>query len=142
MHKQFKWDNKYSVKVPSIDEQHKYFFDLTNQILALLEQPHNPHLKERLILLTVKLGRYSFFLLDFEEDCMSRYSCPDLVAHREIHETYRSKVINYLRQVREEETDLYKLAEEVAEFSQDWLSGHILTTDRDYIDCLEKNGVE
>ncbi len=142
MHKQFKWNNKYSVKVDSLDEQHKYFFDLTNQILTLLEHPHNPHLKERLILLIVKLGRYAFFHLDFEEDCMSRYGCPDLVAHREIHEAYRNKVINYLRQVREEGVDLFKLAEEVAEFSQDWLSGHILSKDREYIDCLEKNDVE
>jgi len=58
--KRFVWDDSYSVKVPSIDEQHKKFFDITNQILDIIENTRSPDVKNSLILAVVELGRYAF----------------------------------------------------------------------------------
>jgi hemerythrin len=142
MTKKFKWNDKYSVKVPSLDEQHKKFFDITNQIIDVLEKPHNPALKERLILLLVKLGIYAQYHLDYEENCINRYKCKGCETHPGAHALYRSKVKNYLQQVQIEGTDIYKLSGEVAEFSQTWLSTHILHKDREYISCLEHQNLD
>ncbi|OGC69352.1 hypothetical protein A2415_03815 [candidate division WWE3 bacterium RIFOXYC1_FULL_39_7] len=153
MHKQFVWDDKYSVKVPSIDEQHKRFFELTNQILNVLDNPNfsytqdfnNPgvtELKKELIRLVVELGNYAFYHLSYEETCMRNFDCSGCDGHTGIHDKYREKVKEYLMRVREEGADVYTLAEEIAEFSQNWLSGHILKKDREYIDCLVSNEVK
>ena len=142
MSKEFIWNDKYSVKVPSLDEQHKHFFQITNRILYLLEKPHNSELKRSLTQEVIELGRYASYHLDYEEGCMRKHKCAGCDGHSEIHDIYRDKVLMYLRQVRESSTDIYALAQEVADFSQNWLSRHILNKDREYINCLTKDNVQ
>lgn len=142
MPKEFIWNDKYSVKVSSLDEQHKHFFQITNQIIYLLEEPHSSELKSLLTDEIVELGRYANHHLDYEEKCMHNCRCEGCEGHPEAHDIYRDKVLSYLKQVREESTDIYALAQEVAEFSQQWLSKHILSKDREYIGCLTESGIQ
>ncbi|OGC50865.1 hypothetical protein A2716_02415 [candidate division WWE3 bacterium RIFCSPHIGHO2_01_FULL_40_23] len=141
MAKLFKWDDKYSVKVPSLDEQHKHFFTLTNRILTMIEKRRNSELRESLIFLLVDLGNYALLHLDYEEDCMEKYRCSGCEDHPIAHAVYRDKVKQYLGQLKEESVDIYALAQEVAEFTQNWLSHHILRKDREYIDCLSPHNL-
>jgi hemerythrin len=142
MTKQFQWDDKYSVNVTTLDEQHKEFFDITNKILLLVENPGSPEPKEKLIRLLVKLGEYAFYHLDYEEDCLEKYNCPERENHAFIHDVYKEKITEYIRQARESETGILALAKQSAEFSQNWLSAHILSRDREYIPCLEGGDLE
>ena len=138
----FKWDDKYSVEVPSLDDQHKNFFDITNRILVLLEKPHNPELKESVVMLLIELGNYASNHLDYEEGCIRKNFCTGCEDHPVAHSVYRDKIREYLRRVREADTDIYALAFEVAEFTQYWLSQHILAKDRCYISCLTQHKVK
>ena len=140
--KRFIWNDCYSVKVPSLDEQHKKFFAITNQILDLLDYPKkNSELKNSLILAVVELGRYAMHHLSYEEGCILKYNC-DCKDHPLSHDYYREKVKGYLKKVRTEGTDIYALAEELAVFSREWLSNHIAQKDKEYVPCMEKNNVK
>jgi len=138
----FVWKDEYSVKVPSLDEQHKGFFEITNQIITLLDKPRSDELKENLILALVRLGRYALYHLDYEEQCINRYKCDGWETHAQAHDLYREKVKDYLGRVRIENSDIYALAREAADFSQTWLSTHILNKDREYITCLSGRGLQ
>ncbi len=142
MPKQFVWDDKYSVKVPSLDAQHKRFFQLTNDILLIVDDPINADLKRKLILLIVEFGNYALNHLTYEEHCTKSSMCSGQEDHLVAHDSYRERVKGYLRDVVKPETDLPTLAKEVAEFSQSWLSGHILNIDRGYIECLTQHHVK
>lgn len=137
----FEWNEKYSVKVASLDEQHQNFFKLTNQILTLLEKNHNENLREELILILVEFGKYAFFHLDFEENCMHKCKFSDIPDHCVAHDFYRDRVKNFLRKARDPQTDIFELAKEVAEFSQFWLAHHILKKDHEYIATFAKNHI-
>ncbi len=141
MTKQFKWEEKYSVKVPILDTQHQRFFDITNQILLTFDNPLTIELKERLTLLIVDLGNYALHHLDFEEHCMKSNRCPGCPEHSEVHDLYREKVRTFLQEVKNPDVDIVKLAKEVAEFSQNWLSKHILSKDKEYIGYLTSDNV-
>ncbi|OGC46359.1 hypothetical protein A3B64_05020 [candidate division WWE3 bacterium RIFCSPLOWO2_01_FULL_37_24] len=137
--KRFVWDDSYSVKVPSIDEQHKKFFDITNQILDIIENTRSPDVKNSLILAVVELGRYALYHLSYEEECIFKFQCTECSDHPLSHDYYRKKVKEYLKQVRDKKTDIFVLAEEVAVFSREWLSKHIAAKDREYIPCMTRN---
>jgi len=140
--KRFVWNDSYSVKVPSLDEQHKRFFGITNQILDLLDHPKNSELKNSLILAVVELGRYALYHLSYEEECIFKFMCTECKDHPLSHDYYREKVKGYLKKVRTEGTDIYALAEELAVFSREWLSNHIAQKDKEYVPCMEKNNVK
>ena len=153
MRKLFKWSDKYSVGVPSLDIQHKRFFEITNEIVSVLDNPNYSNtvdfananvsdLKKQLILLIVELGNYALGHLGYEEGCLRTHKCPGCETHTEIHDVYREKVKNYLGEVRKPEIDVFALAQDVATFSQDWLSQHILSKDKEYTGCLTKFNVQ
>lgn len=142
MAKLFVWDNKYSVGVPTLDAQHKRFFEITNDILKIADSPTSPVLKKDLTLLLIELGKYALNHLSYEENCINRYKCPGYETHTLIHDTYRKKIEEYLQAMRNATTDITSLAKEAAEFSQNWLSSHILNKDREYIPCLTTKDIE
>lgn len=140
--KRFIWNDSYSVHVPSLDAQHKGFFDITNKILDLLDNRHDQGLKQDLILSLVELGNYALDHLKYEEVCINKYRCRGCEGHPMAHDVYREKVQVYLRKVREEDADIYQLAQEVAVFSQNWLSNHIANMDKEYVDCMTSQGAK
>jgi hemerythrin len=142
MTKLFVWENKYSVGVPSLDAQHKRFFEITNDILNIADNKSSPVLKKDLTLLLIELGKYALNHLSYEENCINRYKCPGYESHTLIHDTYRKKIEVYLHSMRNKDTDIKVLAKEAAEFSRDWLSSHILNKDREYIPCLTEKNVK
>jgi len=65
--KKFVWNESYSVKVHVLDEQHKKFFDIANQISDLLNNPNSSTFKHSLTLTIIELARYGINSLCSEE---------------------------------------------------------------------------
>lgn len=142
MSNRFIWNDSYSVKVPSLDAQHKNFFRITNNILDLLDKNHTQDLKEQLIFVIAELGKYALEHLGYEEECIKRYNCGKCEHHPEAHEVYRDHVVRFLKEVRDIDTDIYALAAEVATFSQAWLATHIANMDKAYVDDMVKHNAQ
>ena len=132
--KKFVWNESYGVKVHVLDEQHKKFFDIANQISDLLNNPNSSTFKHSLTLTIIELARYGINSLCSEEDFLKKYSCKGYEDHLISHDCYREKVKELLSKARNETTDFYELANEVAEFTQNWIDYHIAYKDKESID--------
>ncbi len=136
----FIWKEEYSVEIPSIDEQHKHFFEITNKIIDLIENPIVA--RENLLLAAAELGDYALYHLKTEEGYFDKFAYRDAPQHVAAHNLYREKVAYYVKAAGAPETDAKQLAGEMAEHSISWLSGHILIFDKKYTVFFEQHGIQ
>lgn len=142
MRKKFNWEDKYSVGIETIDNQHKTFFENINEAIDLLNDPENPNLQKQLILVLVKFANYAFYHLSFEEDYFIKFKYSESDSHIAEHNYYRDKMADYLKEVRSDGTDKILLAGEIVDFSIYWLETHINKVDKNYSSCFKENGLK
>lgn len=122
----FEWKPVLSVKVESIDDQHKQLIDYMNHFYDAHEKGLFPaavrHLNE--------LVRYTTQHFKEEEGMMQRAAYPGLAAHREHHQKLLTSVSRLANEYVAAPNA--KTGEHLARFLKSWLSGHILGVDKDY----------
>ncbi|MFH1194416.1 MAG: bacteriohemerythrin [bacterium] len=131
----FNWSNNYSVGIKQIDDQHKHLVDLINELHDSMKVGKG---KEVLGLIIKKLTDYTVFHFGTEEKLFKEYGYPDMKIHVETH----NKLVN---QVKALQLDFNKgkavLTMEVMNFLKEWLTNHILGTDKKYTAFLNSKGV-
>jgi hemerythrin len=128
------WDEKYSVRIKSIDDQHKKLFELINGFYgALKDKGQDDSLKA----LLAGLVRYIEIHFAAEEDLMHRASYAGLLAQVAAHAAFTEKVRDMQR--RHAEGKLV-LSVEITGFLKKWLTEHILASDLQYVDCMIRVG--
>lgn len=130
------WTDELSVKVPSIDEQHKKLIHLIN---AFYDNIRVKTPKEQIFILIKELKEYTVFHFSTEEKYFKQYNYPGYTQHKEEHEFFIKKVLDF--------EDRYKngkliLSIEITNFIKDWVSNHICQTDKKYTDFLLQRGVK
>lgn len=134
----FNWTEEYSVDVKLIDEQHRHFFQIANSLIDLTESEDSK--KEPLMFLAGELADYAFYHLGVEESYFDKFNYKEAPYHKAEHDNYRSKVQNYLNEIRNETANLREIAKELAVFSNDWLTHHILLVDKRYTLFFREHG--
>lgn len=132
----FHWSDKYSVKIKSIDVQHKRLFDLANQVHELLQESQAQS-KMRPIINELLDYTVKHFL--YEERLLEENGYSELEKHQDSHDTITEKVGEYktaLEQGKEINVT------EMLTFIVDWLQDHILKTDFQYTELLVSKGVQ
>jgi len=136
----FIWEDKYSVGISSLDEQHKHFFEIADDIVDLLGR--GDFNRDELSALIVKLANHAFVHLKTEEDYFDNLHYLSAPLHVEAHKLYRKKVEDYLQMIQNPNADIKTLADEVATFAIYWLSDHILLMDKQYTVFFREHGVK
>lgn len=130
------WKDEYSVGIDSIDEQHKKFIDILNELSqAFLSKSH----KDSLAKILDDLEVYSEQHFAYEENFFKEFHYDDTVRHSEKHEVFR-KQVHDMKQRLEEGDDL--LEYDMFLFANDWLVVHIQQEDKKYAKCFLENGVK
>ena len=130
-----KWEDKYSVNVSIIDEQHKKLIDIINKAITA-KQHNNPEaLSEILYDMTI----YAQEHFKTEEAYMKEFEYPEYQSHKNEHTDFCIKALVYGN--RETKGD-YQITDDILEYLQQWLVGHIQITDKKYTDCFNKNGLK
>lgn len=130
------WDDKCSVGISRIDDEHKQFIDIINKAVATNEQSDDPEeLKEVLHQITM----YAINHFSTEENYMIEFNYPEYQYHKEEHHDFSKKVIEYCERVNAGDS---QFANEILEYLKRWLINHIQVTDRKYIDCFIRNGLK
>jgi len=136
----FIWDNQYSVGIEIIDEQHKRFFEIANEIY---DMPQNlPIYKDSLMAAITKLGDYALYHLATEEKYFKEFNYAGTADHVKKHDFFRGKISSYLEKLRGLKNDHKAIAAEMANFCEDWLSFHILETDKKYTQLFREHGLK
>ncbi|OGJ60693.1 hypothetical protein A3A67_04735 [Candidatus Peribacteria bacterium RIFCSPLOWO2_01_FULL_51_18] len=140
MPEKFVWNLQYSVHSDEIDDQHKRFFEIINELYDLLDK--KPIELEPFLILITHLGDYAFYHFATEEGYFKIFNYAHAEEHILQHDIFRTKSTEFLERARYQKKNLEPLTEEVAEFAKTWLKHHILLEDVRYMPMLRKHGVK
>ncbi|GBE58468.1 bacteriohemerythrin [bacterium BMS3Abin01] len=139
------WDEKYSVGIEEIDQQHKRLFDLINKLYGTVQKVNGANdLQSSIIELSAilaavdKMEDYASYHFSTEENYMLEYSYPDYKAHKKAHDLFFESVRKFKREI--DEGKGFKLTD-ILEYLKKWLTGHVLTTDQKYRKFFKKKGL-
>jgi len=133
--KAFPWAAKYSVKLNTIDDQHKVLIDIID--FLILEQEQGVDRKEVKTLLNA-VYKYSVAHFDFEESIMDRLGYGLSDEHKGIHVNFLSTVKLNVDQFQAGKVPL----NDIIELLKGWLIEHILKEDPKYYQIFKAGGVE
>jgi hemerythrin-like metal-binding protein len=126
----FEWKPEYSVKIDSIDAQHKILFGLASELRNAMAKGQGKAALESIL---DRLVAYTVAHFANEEVLMAKYKYPRLAEHKVEHEALTKKV----KQLREElKTGQSVLTVDVMQFLQNWLSKHIQHSDMRYAEFI------
>jgi hemerythrin-like metal-binding protein len=131
----FLWDEKFSVQIAEIDEQHKKLFDLLNELYnAFACKKHQTEIKG----IIEKLVDYTNFHFTHEEKYFRRFNYEDSKSHVEEHHSF----INTIKQYQNDAIqNPVMLTYKTMTFLQNWITNHILVNDKKYVNCFKENGL-
>jgi hemerythrin len=129
------WSDKYSVGINSIDVQHKQLVALINNLFEALskgkgDQALAPILNELIV--------YTKTHFAYEERLFTQYAYPDSSLHKADHDKLAAQVLDIQKQMQEGKVGV---SVGTMTFLKEWLSGHIMGSDKKYGPYLSGKGV-
>ena len=129
------WDDKLSVNVNEIDGQHKKLIDMLNYLNDAMKAGQAKDVLGRIL---DGLISYTAHHFGTEEKHMVATNFPDYAAHKAEHEQFVTKVLEF-KQGFDEGNAFVTM--EIMQFLCDWVSKHILGTDKKYVPHFNGNGI-
>jgi hemerythrin len=131
----FIWNSSYSVKVKRFDADHQQLFSIINELHEGMKAGRG---KDAMNGALSKLLGYTERHFTAEEAVMKQLGYIQLPAHIEQHRKFTGKI--------KEVADQYKagaagLSVDVLDFLTQWLSQHIMATDKQYSEFMNAKGV-
>lgn len=134
------WEEKYSVGVKEIDNQHKHFLEIVHQIIDLTDQENI--LSDDISAKISDMNDYAIYHFTTEENFFKHFAYPETEEHIATHDAYKERIDKFIAETEKAEMDTKKTALEMAEFAGSWLTNHIMAMDQKYTDFMHKNGVK
>jgi len=131
-----KWNDDLSVKIPLIDEQHKKLISMINNFYKSFNDGKSD---ESLVILVSGLRDYTEFHFSAEEDLLSQHSFPGLTEQQTEHEGFLNKINDVHERMK---NGKMVVSIEVTNYIKDWVSKHIMGTDKKYSKYLIDKGVK
>jgi hemerythrin len=129
------WNDKYSVNIPLIDEQHETLFALINKTRRVKNFSNNPKSASEIL---VQLTEYALKHFETEEHYMKEFNFPGLESHRNEHIDFTNTITDYKNRAVGGDCQIIS---EIYEYLWKWVFTHIQASDKEYIDCFKKNGL-
>lgn len=133
----FKWTEDCSVKIDSIDEQHKELFRIGRKIESSIANYTGDDISTSLTETFDELIAYAQYHFKFEENLMKEAQYEGLVPHMHKHKKLISQVNNLRNstQLDNQASSIFSLLQLVSE----WTFEHIKGDDFSYINCLKSH---
>ncbi|GAX60628.1 hemerythrin-like metal-binding domain-containing protein [Candidatus Scalindua japonica] len=131
-----KWDDKYSVGLSCIDEEHKKFIDIINKVIHAKQRIDN---SKELTSILNEMNSYVLTHFANEEANMIKSNYPDYENHKKEHQGFYMQLMALHDSVSKSGP---QLACEILEHLKNWLVNHIEGTDRKYIKCFKEHGLK
>lgn len=132
----FEWSEKLATGVPEMDEQHKKLLNIINELYEAMKQGKGREVVDKVISELVKYTDYHFAS---EENLMSKYGYPELANHKKEHEYFKNKIKEFSDKKAKGEITL---SIEIMNFLKDWLTNHIMHTDKKYGPFIQQKKID
>ena len=124
------WNDRYSVNIPEIDEQHKQLFALIDKLSEAMKKGQSKDILGEILNGLVQYAGQHFAT---EEKLFAQHNYPQQDAHKAIHDDFVNKVSEY--------NDLFSKGSNIVSvqligFLSDWLMKHIMKEDQEYAKFL------
>lgn len=129
------WNDSLSVKVSSVDDQHKKLFDLINGFYEGIAQGAN---KDTMLKLILGLKSYTVTHFTHEERLLRQAGYADFDNHKRQHDDFVKKVNEFQEKFT---SGKLILSLEVTGFIKTWITEHIMKTDKMYVNALNNAGI-
>ncbi len=129
------WNDRYSVGVKVLDDQHKGLVDTLNKLHGAMMKGQAREITGSLLRQLVEYTREHFAS---EEKLMTSTRYPALAQHKAKHKELTAQVSEF---VHSYEKGTASINLDLMNFLRDWLGTHILKEDHEYGPWLNKNGV-
>ncbi len=129
------WDDRYSVHIQVIDEQHKQLFDAVHRFSDAVQRDDGPEGFADLLGFLIDYSKRHF---ETEEAYFVSFGYDRAATHTEQHAAFIDIVQNYKRRF---ENDQLIVAAEVLTFLEAWLAEHVTTSDQRYVACFREHGL-
>ncbi len=134
---EIKWEDKFSVGVKELDEQHQKIIEIINRISRLISAGDYSDLE--LLSILQELTDYAHYHFTNEEIYFREFDYDQTEPHIKEHDDYRRKI--------EELRDNYygeqkaQTISELSDFINFWWIHHINHSDQEYIECFHQHGL-
>jgi hemerythrin len=129
------WDEKYSVNIEVIDEQHKKIIEVLGQ---LFDEMGKKKSREVLKAILDQMIWYAGEHFGTEEIFMKQYNFPGYEEHKKEHEAFKEKVVVFQKDFA---SGKEALSVNMLRFLTEWLDHHILDIDKQYGPFLNEKGI-
>lgn len=127
----FEWKKEYETKVEQIDEQHKKLFEIGNRLYELIKNDLVMDKYDKIMDIIAELKNYTVFHFGFEENYMVEIGYKKFLSHKVQHDDFIKKFNDIDFKKIDNSQDKYML--ELMNFIYEWIDGHILGTDMQYV---------
>ncbi len=131
----YQWKDKYTVNITVIDEQHKKFLNIINELKLII---NSNSCEEKVSEIFFKLA----YLIDHyfikEEIYFNDLKYPNFEQHKAAHNQFVERIIQFQKDV---ENNKPKLCLEIYQYLEKWFDEHILKYDKEAVEYLRKSGV-
>jgi hemerythrin len=129
------WKDEYNVGINIIDEQHKKFLDIINELKEIINSNScKKHVSKIFFQIAYLIDHYFIKEEIYFKDC--KY--PNLDHHKISHNIFIDRIIQFQKDVEANKPDL---CVEIHNFLEDWFNEHILKYDKEAVEYLKKSGV-
>lgn len=126
------WNDSFLLNIEIIDKQHKRFFEILDEILALSKEEKTGN---DLLKVIDELQDYAHFHFQTEEDLMQKADATETELHIIQHKFYIEK-LNEFRSSYNYNNPV--LINQIVTFMRKWLLMHIFEVDGKYVDSVRK----
>jgi hemerythrin len=132
------WDDSLSVKVASVDEQHKKLAGYLNQLHDLMISGKGTNQDELRKILN-GLVAYTQDHFSYEEKHMRQYQYENIAEHIAEHQNFVKEVSDFMTKLN---AGNVIISSKILTFLKDWVVKHIKGTDQKYSACFTKNNMK
>ncbi|MBF0519969.1 MAG: hemerythrin family protein [Nitrospirae bacterium] len=130
------WNDNLSVRVKELDDQHKRLIALINDLFDAVTARKG---KDVLGAVLTELIEYTKYHFGNEERLFAANGYPQAIAHKQEHDDLTQKVISFDAQFKAGRAMVDLL---LMNFLKDWLTKHIVGTDKQYSAFLNEKGIK
>ncbi len=120
------WQDSYSVGVQAFDKAHQRLFVYFNDFYSALRDGRS---QDQVATILEQTYAYTNQHFESEERWLAQKNDPDLAAHKEQHRKFQEQIEKL---IAENKAGKIGLSSSISKVLREWLSGHIMQTDRKY----------
>ena len=129
------WDENYSVNVREIDSQHKKLIAIINELNGCITDGSDKNVVEKIL---IDLAEYTAFHFSSEEKYFALYNYPNTNFHMQQHTLLIDQLKEYINKYK---NGIKDFAPTLLNFLKDWLTNHIVGSDKKYSEFFNSNGI-